>query len=437
MELIRQDQLLRSDFGASTAVLTAFLTRVVILILWVTTQDSYLSDVAYYHNRTAQLGTVGLEQTLREYPTPVTWLLSIPHLFSTDLSTYGTAFMVMVLLFDLFFCVLLWRYGGPTRAQAIVFWSLFLMTMGPLVWLRFDVIPAVLVGGAALLALNRPQVAGALLGVGAAIKLWPAALFGLLLTRGRRLRVSLGIAITGGGLALVSLFAGGWQRLVSPLFWQSERGLQVESVWATGVMLARLTDLGSWQIRLSPFQAYEVFGPGVEAMLVLTRVATVLAVLFCLALIARNLKSPSVSTASVATMMLAFVALIIITNKTLSPQYIPWLGGCLAVVVSAAGFSSPTVRRWVLALLVMAGLSQLVFPELYGHLLGINSTAQQIGVASVVLALRNLVLVAFTVDVCVIAWRQHNPLGALGHMPVRSDRRLARETTSHLVRDLG
>lgn len=447
MEVIRQDQLLRRDFSVSSAVVLAFLTRVIILVLWVTTQDSYLSDVAYYHDRTQLLGKAGLDATLREYPTPVVWLLSIPHLFSDDLSGYGTAFMVMLLLFDLFFCALLWRFGGAHRNQAIVFWSVFLMAMGPLVWLRFDVVPAILVGGAALFALSRPRVAGGLLGLGAAIKLWPVALFPLLLTRGRRRGALLGLAITGGGLAVISVIAGGWQRLLSPLFWQSDRGLQIESVWATGPMLARLADLDNWQVQLSPYQAYEIFGPGVDAMLVLTRVATVLAIAFCLALVARTLfpvprpglrlSRPAGGTAAIATTMLAFVALIIVTNKTLSPQYIPWLGGCLTVVVARLGLSRGTVRRWALTLVAMAALSQLVFPELYPHLLGIASTPQQVAVATLVLTLRNSLLVAFTIDVCVVAWRQHDRAFATASRRTSSGAGLASETSSHVVRDLG
>ena len=41
------------------------------------------------------------------------------------------------------------------------------------------------------------------------------------------------------GLAVTALLTGGWTRLISPLRWQSDRGLQIESLWATPLMLIR------------------------------------------------------------------------------------------------------------------------------------------------------------------------------------------------------
>ena len=56
------------------------------------------------------------------------------------------------------------------------FWLLFVFLIGALCYLRFDMLPAVLAGGALLAARRRPWVTGALTGLGAAIKLWPALL---------------------------------------------------------------------------------------------------------------------------------------------------------------------------------------------------------------------------------------------------------------------
>ena len=81
----------------------------------------------------------------------------------------------------------------------------------------------------------------------------------------------------GFGLAALSLVTGGASRLFSPLTWQSGRGLQIESVWATPLMVARAFDPARWTVRYSTFQAYEVFGPGVSALLVVSTAATELA----------------------------------------------------------------------------------------------------------------------------------------------------------------
>ena len=62
---------------------------------------------------------------------------------------------------------------------------------------------------------------------------------------------------------MVSLLWAGWDRLVSPLGWQSGRGLQVESVWASIPMLARALGLGDYAVTISRFQAFEIYGSGV------------------------------------------------------------------------------------------------------------------------------------------------------------------------------
>ena len=73
--------------------------------------------------------------------------------------------------------------------------------------------------------------------------------------------------------------------------------------------------------------------------------------------------------------MLATVAIMTMTNKTLSPQYLLWLGGPMAALLllrhdgqpsRAAG--RPPARR--AQLLVLALLTQLVYPLLYDGLLG-------------------------------------------------------------------
>ena len=97
-----------------------------------------------------------------------------------------------------------------------------------------------LAGGALLAARRRPGLTGALTGLGAAIKLWPALLIAAFLSyRPDRKPAGIAFVVVGFGLAAVSLLAGGWARLVSPLTWQSGRGLQIESIWATPLMVAR------------------------------------------------------------------------------------------------------------------------------------------------------------------------------------------------------
>lgn len=79
----------------------------------------------------------------------------------------------------------LWRAAGRRRDRALDFWLLYVFLVGPLCYTRFDMVPAVLAGGALLAARRRPWLTGALTGLGAAIKLWPALLAGAFAVRWR------------------------------------------------------------------------------------------------------------------------------------------------------------------------------------------------------------------------------------------------------------
>lgn len=377
-------------------------------VLWVWLNAEYIAtgDVGYYFGKIANLGRVGLDQTFLEYPTPVTWILSIPYLLSGgNQSGYIVGYVGFMIIIDAAFTTALWRAAGDRPTRAVYFWLIFIVCVGPLAYLRFDLIPAVLAGGA-LLALRRvPALSGVLTGIGAAIKLWPALLIAALAApkQGRRPAL-IGFAIAGFGLALISLIAGGWQRLISPLAWQSGRGLQIESVWATPLMLGRIADPSTWTIDMSPYQAFEVYGPGNDLMVAISNVATVAGLIMIVALCVRAYRATEPSLLAVGLVMIAIVALMIITNKTFSPQYLLWLGG----PVAALGVLHRGDRRLLdllgISVLVLAVLTHLIYPVLY--YLGLLDPEVSAGLVAgtLVLAVRNVAILVFTVAVCRRAW---------------------------------
>jgi hypothetical protein len=99
---------------------------------------------------------------------------------------------------------------------------------------------------------------------------------------------------------------------------------------------------------------------------------------------------------------------VIITNKTLSPQYLLWIGGPIAALLLLRADATPDLRRWVVRIgvagLVLAGLTQLVYPLLYDGYLGFTDQAALV-VATLVTAVRNLCLLVFTVLCLLLAWR--------------------------------
>ena len=371
-----------------------------------------VGDVFYYHRKIAGLFEVGLPGTLMEYPTPVVWILTLPYGLSLGNAWgYLVVFMIFMLALDAAFTYALWRTSGRRHDVAIDFWIAFVFLIGPLSYERFDMIPAVLAGGALLAARTRPWVAGALTGLGAAIKLWPALLIPVLLAdKERRRPTAIGFVVVGFGLALLSLVTGGITRLFSPLTWQSGRGLQIESVWASPLMLLRMFDPGRWVVDISKFQAYEIFGSGVGFWQTVSDVVTVVGLVVIVLLWVRAFRmTGGVTPVAVALVVLATVAVVIITNKTLSPQYLLWVGGPVAALLLLRdAAATPELRRWIVrvgvASLVLAGLTQLVYPVLYDGLIARGSHGYLV-VATLVTALRNACLLAFTVITLLLAWR--------------------------------
>ena len=395
--------------GGRAVLVSWLVARALTLLVLAVAERFVVGDVFYYHRKISALFSVGLDRTLNEYPTPVVWVLWLPYGVTWGSRVgYLIAFIVLMLALDGLFTLALYRTGGRRHDRAIDFWLLFVFLVGPLSYLRFDLIPAVLAGGALLAARRRPWVAGALTGLGAAIKLWPALLAGALLSyRPTRRPVALGFVAVGVGLAVLSLILGGWSRLISPLTWQSGRGLQIESIWATPLMVARAVRPSKWVVDISKYQAYEIFGSGVNAWVLVSNLVTVAGLVAIVVLFVRAFRTGEPTPIAVGFVMVATIAIMTITNKTLSPQYLLWLGGPIAAMLLLRADASEAevrpVNRTAVQLLVLALLTHLVYPLLYDGLLGRQGHVM-IVVSTVVTALRNVALVVFTIEVCRYAW---------------------------------
>jgi hypothetical protein len=214
-----------------------------------------------------------------------------------------------------------------------------------------------------------------------------------LIRRADRRQVLIGFLSTGIGIGAIALLIGGLRRTLSPLHWQSARGLQVESVAATPLMAARIFHpVGIWSIRLSQYKAFEIYGAGRNLLLTATTVATVLGGLLLIALWWRALQVRTPSAETLGWIFLATALIVTITNKTLSPQYLLWLGGPIAALAVRAP-ADHAVRTFGRVLMVTAVATQLVFPIGYNALLKTHSLMPLVALD---LIARNLLLIWLT-----------------------------------------
>jgi hypothetical protein len=383
-------------------------TRAWVLFLLLGPHSWVGGDVSYFAQSLQALGRQGLSQTLVEYPVPGVALLALPWLAVEAVGRpqwYAGLVVVLALATDAGFLVLLRGLPGGRRPAPVLCWLLAVPLLGATTYARFDLLPGVLVGVALLLLRSRPGLAGAAAALATGTKLWPALVLPALgAPRVRRSRFVTVLAGVGAVLAVGSLLAAGWSRLVSPLGFQAGRGLQIEAVLATPAMLAWAREPGRYAVGYSQHNAFEVSGPGVGLLLAGTDLLSVLLVLALLLLWWRAWASGgALRPETVGWLVLAAVTGFVVTSKVLSPQYLLWLLPAAAALLATAGPKRRTLSVWVGVLLVATGLTQLVFPVFYGQLV---RPGQWSGPVVLLLAARNLLLVWLALSAWTAAWRR-------------------------------
>lgn len=382
-------------------------SRVIMAYTWWHSTQYIVNDVAYYF---AQMSNPN-GSALVEYPTPILWLMRVIHFAAQgNYSVFLDLVVGLMVVLDAFVTVALFWRSSPLAAGL---WVVFLALLGPIMWFRIDMIPAACVTLGLLLITTRPATGGALLAVGAATKIWPALLILPALGRGLTARGrAIGFAATGAAMALVSLLLNGWSRSVSPITWQTDRGLQIESLPATWAMIMHAAKAGAARVFMSPYHAYEISGAGVAGgeiaayWLMVAAIAYVAVMTLLLAVVPalwrrRGATASPEGTYAVLLVATATITAMIAANKTFSPQYLIWLAGPLGLVLAGAKTPADRTLACVVAGLgcTIAGLTQAIYPFDYGGL--IQNPQGNIGVTSL-LVTRNTLMAVLTLFL--MAW---------------------------------
>jgi hypothetical protein len=389
-------------------------SRAIMLLLLALPQQTVVNDVLYYLANLEPLSSGGdLGTVLDEYPFPVIALLGLPWLVSGGAAlVYAVLFVALMLAVDAAFTVLLYRRAGRAQDAAVTLWLASAPLMGPLAVTRFDIVPGVLAGAAVLVLASHPRTAAVLVAVGAALKLWPAILLPALAAPARtRWRVVVAAVVSGLVIVAASIGVGGLDRLLSPLTWQGDRGLQIESIAALPLMVLWSVAHDPWVVDFTRFITSEVAGPGDRPLIVAATIATAAAVGFMAVLWVRAwLRGRTVDAETVGWLMLTSIGLLIVTNKVFSPQYLLWLSPVAIAMVSVAPRRDTGIRRFTVLLLLVGVLTQLIYPTLYLWISEIY-WANPLGVA--LLAVRDVALVGFVVYTARRAWADTRaPAGA-------------------------
>ncbi len=300
--------------------------------------DLRLQDINNYevwsHYLTANHAIPGGESW--QYPPGAAFLMLLPRLGP---GTYGESFVGLMLLVDLAGLALLALLGRRSGNYTGVWvWLLGMPLLGTFAVLRFDLVPAV-IGIAALVVIHRrPNWFGVLAGLGAAIKVWPIV---LLFGEWDRRRLIHAVTAALGTIALVvvisTLAFGGSASFLGE---QSERGLQEEAV-ATVPWQVQAIVTGEGPTREIRYGAWEIATPGADTVASLLKWLTVAALGAAAAwwwYRARAICAGRVDLADAAVsrdFVFTIVLLLVVTSRVLSPQFMVWLLGLSAVVLTA------------------------------------------------------------------------------------------------------
>ncbi len=292
-------------------------------------------------------------------------------------SFYASTWLALALAVDaVAFAVLLHR-GRPYRATASAawWWIAFLVAVGPIALGRIDTFATSVAVVGVLVIVGRPALGAALLTVAAWIKVWPAALVAAVVIALRsRMVVVASAAITTGVVFIAGVLLGGGASLLSFVTQQTDRGLQIESPLALAAMWTAWAHAGTSIYYDHDILTYQLRGPGTELAASLSTPLLVVAVLAIVVLGVVGVRRGVAAARMLPLLLLAFTIALITFNKVGSPQFAIWLAApVLFGLVTARLDGGPSFRVPAALGIVIAGLTQVVYPYWYGRLLGLDT----------------------------------------------------------------
>jgi hypothetical protein len=249
------------------------------------------------------------------------------------------------------------------------------LLLGQVLLERFDVLPAALTSAALAASIRgRYRLGGAMLGLGAATKLYPAALLPVLVLVARRQRgaregcLAAGAALAAFAAVLVPFFVASSSGTWRSLRVQFRGGLQIESVASSVlVMVSHAADkfslaglprpsdfstqgAGSGLIRIN------LIGPGVGVISIVMDL--LLLVILCMIWI-NLVRSGGDAREDLLRYAAGTVATLLVLGTVLSPQYVVWLIPLIPLVGGRRGTAA------ILSFLVVAALTGYWVPGRY------------------------------------------------------------------------
>ncbi len=197
--------------------------------------------------------------------------------------------------------------------------------------------------------------------------------------------------LAGAALPFVLLWPTSGSASFAFLTYHLDRGLEVESVWAT--LLWPMRWLGSGLTAAHVEHAIELVGPGASTFAQLSALGSVAAIGLCLA-VERVRPWPGTALVAGTIGLAVFVTL----SKVLSPQYFVWMLPLLLIAGTEVWTSDRAHRAWCAGILGIAALTILIYPRFFLAVIEMRP------LGFVLLLARNILLLALVATLAVRVW---------------------------------
>jgi hypothetical protein len=339
-----------------------------------------------------------------EYPPLSLIFIVLPGVAAKLIGNFDTPYRLIMMLFDIGCLLLVGQitrqlYNGDKRKMigaGIIYLALTTISFQVL-YDRLDIVLSFLILLSINLALSQRWLLACLaLWLGTSIKLFPIILFPvLMLYQFRTPRKKTGVLSAFGGsliiaiailVTTISLFGDWWGYMIE---YHSHRGIQIESVYATIIMLVSYVGIDSTiSHQYGAFQIANSFSP-IMAALAIPLISLLLLAIYYAYYVRSNgrdkVNRGFLLFRGISAVLLSFIAF----NKVLSPQFMLWLFPILSILAVSKHQSKIAIAL----LFVAAATTTLIFPYMYRSLV-----AQELA-AVVILAVRNSCLIVILVQV--------------------------------------